>query len=153
MADFDLTKISSISEGKIIATINGKNVPLIEAKSVEAKVEFNKEDVRVLGNRWVGSKITSITGSGTFNVHYVDTRWAKVVQEYQDKGTLPKMTFTATMQDEVAANGKQTVQLQNVLLDGTTLFALEADDGTTENEMDFTFAGVKVIDSFKDIAR
>jgi len=153
MAEMNWQDIGAISEGKVIATIDGKNYTLFETKEFTPEIELNKEDVRVLGQRWVYSKVTSITGSGTLNVHFVSSMWAKIVEDYQNTGKLPKMSITGTMEDNTTGIGKQTIRFENFMPDGVKLLHLEADDGTTENEMDFTFAGIKIIQSFKGISR
>lgn len=151
--ELNMQDIGAISEGKVVATIDGKNITLLEAKEFTPEVEFNKEDVRALGNRWVGSKVTSISGSGTLNLYYVSSMWNQIVEKYSTTGYLPKMSVTGTMEDTTTGIGKQTVRIDNFMPDSVKLIHLEADDGTTEQEMDFTFSGFKVITAFKDIKR
>jgi hypothetical protein len=146
-------EVLALSDGKVIATIAGKNYTLIEAKSGEATLSLNKEEVRSLGTRMVGHKVTSSEGTGTLNVHYVSSMWAEIAEQYKDGGAIPDISITATMESKTGSIGKQTVRLYGVLPDEVSLFSLEADDGTIEDEFDFTFEDFKLIDKFAALKR
>lgn len=150
MAGLDYQGIMALSEGTVFITIDGKNVPLIEVKEATAEGEFNKEDIFALGKRAKGSKVTSISFSGSLTLFHVSSMWNDMVRTYLDSGYLPKMTMTATMEDKSANNGKQVVSISGFMPDKITIFSLEADDGIAENEMDFTFDDMIPIESLKE---
>lgn len=153
MSTLDYAGVNAVSEGTVFVTIDGKNVPLIEVKEAKAKVELNKEDVRGLGKRLVGQKVTSAKGTGTLTTYFVTSMWVKMLADYQATGYLPRMTMTATMEDKSAQNGKHVVSIGGFMPDNLALFQLEADDGIAENEMDFTFDSISPIEAFKEPTR
>lgn len=153
MSELNRQDVGVVSEGRVVMEMDGQNITLLEVKEFTPEVELNKEEIRSLNQRWTFSKVTGLLGSGTLSVHYVSTMWAKIVEDYQNYGKLPQMSIVGSMEDPSTAIGKQTVRIENFMPDSIRLIHLEADDGTTENEMDFTFSGIRIIQGFNDISR
>jgi hypothetical protein len=146
-------EVLALSDGRVVATINGKNYTLIEASTVSAKVSVNKESVNTLGNRMTGHIPTSAEGTGSLKTYYVNSMWADVVQNWKEKGIMPDISITGTMESTRGSIGKQTVRLYGVIPDEISLFDIEAGDGVIEDEWDFTFEDFKIIDQFKALSR
>jgi hypothetical protein len=153
MSELNYGDVIALSEGKVFATIDGANVPLLEVKEATAELELNKEEVFALGKRIKGHKVTSAGGSGSLTLYWVSSMWNKIAEEYLRSGRLPYMTMTAINEDKSSSIGKQVVNIGGFMPDKIVLFNLEADDGIAENEMDFTFDSFKQVEAFKEIQR
>lgn len=153
MATLDYGDVLALSEGTVYVTIDGRNIALIEVKEATAKIEFNKEDVRGLGKRMTGQKVTGASGSGDLTLYTLSSEWNKLMARYLKDGYLPKISMTATMEDKSSSVGKQVVTLSGFMPDEISLFNLEADDGISENEMGFTFDDFIMPEAFKEPKR
>jgi hypothetical protein len=153
MAELNAQDVIALSEGSVFVTIDGKNIPLIEVKEATADLEFNKEDVPRLGQRMVGNKVTSASSKGKLTTYFVSSMWNKIAADYLAGAGLPRMTMTATMEDKSSSLGKQVVTLGNFMPDKINLFNLEADDGVSENEMDFTFDSFNMTQALNELQR
>lgn len=141
----------STKDAKIFTTINGEVRTMLEAEAFTAKIEKNKEDVQTLGNHWKRKKTTSVEGTGTLGQYKVNSNWLKYGVPYTEGGGDLYFDITLVIEDPTSHAGKQTVLLTGVNLDDIPIADFEADDGVMEDEMDFTFEGVKLIDAFDGV--
>ena len=58
-------------EGRAYAKIDGNNEELFYAKTIEAKVEKTKSQVKSIGRRMVGHKTTGAEGTGSMTIYYI----------------------------------------------------------------------------------
>lgn len=135
-------------EGKATVVANGEVIELFDCKSIEAKIEKNKEDVRTIGNRALQKKTVGWEGTGSMTLHYTTSKFRKLVIDYAKTGKDFYFTLTIVNEDSDSTIGKQTVVLYDCNFDSVVLAKLDVDSAVLEEDMDFTFSGVDILDEF-----
>lgn len=150
MADHILKAGDTISgqEGRVYANMDGNIEFLMEVKNLTATVEMQKEDVYTLGHRGAQHKYTGWSGSGSMTLHYVTTRYAAWAAKYNETGVFNPFTITIINNDPASSIGKQTVVLEDVLLDSIDISKLDVENNVLDMDLDFTFDNFSVIDQF-----
>lgn len=120
---------------------------ILEIQTFEAKVIANREEVSLGMSK--DSKITSLSGEGTFAIKKFFTRGKKEILEAWKRGEDPRATFIAKVQDP-DAKGKQSerVSIDNVWFN--ELLLLQFEKGTPSQE-EFSFGFTPEDASFVDI--
>lgn len=135
-------------EGRAYATINGQVEEMFYIKSLEAKIEKQKTEVRTLGRRGTQHKATGWSGSGTMTIYYVTTLFRQLMLEYIKTGRDVYFDVTVVNEDPTSSIGRQTVVLKGVNLDNTILAKLDVDSEVLDEDIDFTFDDVDILDRF-----
>ncbi|WP_413627685.1 phage tail tube protein [Fructilactobacillus vespulae] len=136
------------NSGRVTVTIDGNNYNLAEIEEIEAKLEGNTEEVKVLGRRMTGHKLTSLEGTGSLTMYHITSRFAEIAANFAETGAYPDISMTLTVEDPSSNTGKQVVQLMNVILNDSMLASLKSDDGILEMDTDFTFDDFKILQQF-----
>ena len=136
------------TEGSVIATIDGQVETLFYVKDFEANVDFNKEEVKFLGSRATHHKVTGWEGTGSMTIHYMTSLFRKIIIGYVKHATLPQMTLVGTNDDPASSLGRQTAVLKGVILDGSVITKLAAEDEVLDEDVDFTYEDVDLLDEF-----
>ena len=112
-------------------------VLVMEVKSFEAKVTANREEIQIGMSK--DSKLTSLSGEGTYSVYKVYTRGKKKVLEAWKKGKDPRSTLVGKIKDPDSPGGQgERVTIDNVWLN--ELILLQFEKGTPcEEEYSFGF--------------
>ncbi len=145
-------KFDAISgkEGSAYVNIDGKNEELFCAKSVEAKIELSKSDVKCIGKRMVGSKTTGMKGTGTIKEYYGFPLFSELVYEFKKTGKPLYFDMVVRNTDPASSFGGQTVLLKDCSIDGITLAKLDGDsDDPLEDEIGFTFEDYDILEAFR----
>ena len=116
-----------------------------EISAFQAKIEFNKEDIDVLGEMMTQHKITGYSGTGSMTLKKVNSRMIKILSDFVKDGTEPDVTIVGKLADP-ANGGSERISLTGISFDDLTLFDFEV-KALGEYECPFTFTGFKVIDS------
>jgi hypothetical protein len=139
----DATKVISGRFGKLFDA-DGKW--LTNVTKVNATVDFEKEDVMVSGTRWIGKKITGISGSGDFTGYLVTTELLDNIGAGTDdtqSALVTELIYTITDPDN--GNGTYRVRLKGVTFDSIPL--ITSDVGSiVESDFAFTFTGYQIMD-------
>lgn len=136
-------------EGTAYITIDGRNEPMFEVKTIEATVELQKTEVKTLGKRQTQHKVNGAIGSGSMTIHKVTSRYADIVVNYLKRGTLPEITLKVTNSDPSSSIGRQTTLLNNVIIDSAVIAKLDVDAETLDEDVDFTFDDAEILERFK----
>ncbi|MCM3626877.1 Phage tail tube protein [Paenibacillus catalpae] len=138
-------------------TINGREARLFidseeigYAKSFEATIEKNKVDVAVLGNRWLGKKTTSLSGTGTLTLYKVTTKFSKMLLEYATTGKDVYFTLQGVLDDPGAGRGTERITLLNCNIDSVKIGQFNVEAEVLEEEIPFTFEGAEIPEALKD---
>lgn len=135
-------------EGKATIIANGQVIELFDCKSIEATMEKTKEDVKTIGNRALQKKTVGWEGTGSMTMHYVSSQFRKLAIEYAKTGRDFYFTLTIVNDDPTTSIGKQTIVLYDCNFDSVILAKLDVDSAVLEEDMDFTFSGVDMLDEF-----
>lgn len=141
----------SSKEATIFVTIDGENIPVIEATEFTAKLEKNKESVKTIGNRMTGHKTTSMEGTGSFNRYTVNSTFLEKGLDFMNGGSDLYFSANVTISDSTSSAGKQTVLLTGVNLDDINILNVSSDDDVITDESDLTFEGFQLITPFDGV--
>ena len=140
-------------EGTLFATIDGEVVPILECKSISAKIEKQKSEFKAIGYRGVQHKATGWKGTGALIVYYATSMFAKMIIEYAKDGVDKYFTLEITNDDPTSSIGKQTIFLFDVNMDDAEIAKLDTDAEFLDQQMNFTFSGVEMPNEFKGIKK
>ncbi len=138
----------SAAQGTAFMTVGTQNIVLFYAKSVEAKITKNKQDVRVAGRRSVGKKATSWSGSGTMSIYEITSAFKEMFLSYVNNGE--DVYFALQIVNEDARYGREVKQLTGCNFDEIIFAQFSDEDSFLEQELTFTFDGVELLEKYKD---
>ena len=137
-------------EGMLYLTINGQSLEYAEIIKFDAKIEYTKSDVKRLGARMDGSKITGAKGTGNIGLYYHRPEMRAMALEYLKTGKSPIFDAMVVNDDVTSAAGKQTTLVKNIVPDSTTIAMLDAEsDDTLKDEFSYTFDAFDLLNQFK----
>lgn len=149
MAEFTSANAISSKQAKAFITVNGQNHELFYAKSIEATLTKNKEEIRALGSRMVGHKTTSVQGEGTLTIYEITSMFKELFLKYVNEGVDVYFNLQITNEDPSTAHGRETKILTYCNFDEITIASFDTEDGVLEQELSFTFEGVELLEKFK----
>lgn len=136
-------------EGRAYAKINGNNEELFFAKAIEANIEKSKSEVKSIGKRMTGHKVTGLNGTGSMTMYYLTPLFRNLLAEYKKTGVDLYFDLVVENDDPTSSAGKQTVLLIGCNLDSTVLAKLDGDsDDPLEEDADFTFEDFDILTPF-----
>ena len=135
-------------EGRAYATINGQVEEMFYIKSLEATVEKEKAEVKTLGRRGTQHKATGWSGSGSMTIYYVTSLFRQMMLDYIKNGKDTYFDIQIVNEDPSSSIGKQTAVLKGVNLDKVIMASLDTESDALEEDVDFTFEDVDILDSF-----
>ena len=115
-----------------------------EMKSFQAKLEFQKEEIKVAGQMAVDTKLMSYTGKGSLQLHKVNSRMVKTLLNEIKAGKDPRFTLIGKLADP-NSEGAERIAIKNVSFDDLTLFDFEV-GAAGACECPFTFTDLECID-------
>lgn len=121
---------------------------LTNVKQAEATVEINKEEILRSGTRWVGHKVTSLTGTGSITSYKVTSQFIKVVGAIAKDNAKPYATELIFKLADPESNGAERIRLKGVQFDQISLGNFEV-GAIVEEELPFTFSGFELLDVIK----
>ena len=138
----------AIDERKIINGTHGTvfldGEEVAEVKSFQAKLEFQKEEVKIAGKMATGTKYMGYSGKGSLALHKVNSRMIKAIGQQIKEGKEPRFTIIGKLADP-DSDGVERIAINNVSFDDLTLFDFEVGAvGTCE--CPFTFTDIECID-------
>ena len=138
----------AIDERKIINGTHGTvfldGEEVAEVKSFQAKLEFQKEEVKIAGKMATGTKYMGYSGKGSLALHKVNSRMIKAIGQQIKEGKEPRFTIIGKLADP-DSDGVERIAINNVSFDDLTLFDFEVGSvGATE--CPFTFTDMETID-------
>ena len=151
----DTLKVNDVvdgAEGSCYAVINGEQVLLAYVKNIEATVEKNKSDIRVLGSTATKHRAVGWNGTGSMTMYYVSSRFREMMFDYMKTG---KDVYFDIIIENKNINSetmdRQTVVLHQVNIDKVSIAKLDIDSTELDEDIDFTFNGAELLNSFKEL--
>lgn len=133
-------------------TIDGRVEELMGIKNVEATIEKNKAEMKVVGKRGTQHKANGWNGTGSMTIYYFTTKFRQMMLDYVKTGKDLYFDLQIVNEDPTSTIGKQTVVLKNVNLDSVIIAKLDSEADMLDEEISFTFDDVDILDSFSDPA-
>ena len=84
-----------------------------EMKSFQAKLEFQKEEIKVAGQMATDTKLMSYTGKGSLSLHKVNSRMVKTLLDEIKQGKDPRFTLIGKLADP-NSEGAERIAIKNV---------------------------------------
>lgn len=135
--------VNTIMNGTFgVVTMNGHEV--LEAFGMEAKIELQKEAIKICGSLAEHEKYMGYKGTGTIRLKKTNSRMALQLVEGIKTGVLPEIEIMSELADP-AASGAERVQIKGVKFNDLTLANWEA-GALGEVEAPFTFTDFELID-------
>lgn len=139
------------AEGTVTAVINDRVVEMAEVVNITATIDLNKTNLKVLGNRMEQHKVTGASGTGSMSIHYVTSRWGKMVLDYLKTGKVTIFDINIKNQDPSSATGKQITKISGCIIDGADLAKLDIDADTLDQDVNFTFTDADYLTEFNEL--
>ena len=139
-------------EGVATAEIDGEVIELMELANINVKIEKTKSEFKAMGTRNTQNKTTGWKGTGSANVRYLSTRWAKLMLKYVKQGIDTYFTIVVTNEDPGSATGKQVIQVLGCNLDSLDIAKLDIDSDILDQNIDFTFNDFNVLEEFNKLS-
>jgi hypothetical protein len=139
-------------EGIATAEINGEIIELMELSNITITIEKTKTEFKAIGTRNTQNKTTGWKGTGSANVRYVSSRWAKLMENYVKTGKDTYFTIVVTNEDPGSATGKQVIQVLGCNLDSLDIAKLDIDTEILDQDVNFTFNDFNVLEEFNTLA-
>ena len=115
-----------------------------ELKAFQAKLEFQKEEVKIAGKMATGTKYMGYSGKGSLQLHKVNSRMIKAIGNQIKEGKEPRFTVIGKLADP-DSDGVERIALNNVSFDDLTLFDFEV-GALGHTECPFTFTDYDFLD-------
>lgn len=139
-------------EGRAFAQIDGINEEMFYVKTLEAKIEKQKAEVKVLGSRSVQHKAAGWTGTGSMTIYYMTPLFRNMMLDYIKNGKDTNFIIQIINEDPMSSIGTQTVCLKNVNLNSVVMAKLDTESDVLEEEVEFTFDDVDILNEFNSIS-
>lgn len=129
-------------------TIGNNRYNAMQMINFEATFEKNKTEVPILGKTGSGNKATGWSGTFSATMHYVSSIFRQMMLDYQNTGEDVYFEIQVTNEDPTSAAGRQTMVFIDCNIDGGTLAKFDADGEYLDEDVDGTFEGFKMPESF-----
>lgn len=142
------------AEGKIVVTIDGRNVEVACMRNITTNAEIQSNDMRVIGTRKVQNKNNGAKLTGTGNIYYGTNLFTDMVLQYINTGVMPEFSIQITNSDPTTSIGSQVMAYYGCTLTGTVPLSILNDEEAMLN-YDFNFAWTDVarLQAFNDPAK
>ena len=117
---------------------------IAEMKSFQAKLEFQKEEIKVAGQMATDTKLMGYSGKGSLSLHKVNSRMVQTLLNEIKQGKDPRFTLIGKLADP-NSEGAERIAIKNVSFDDLTLFDFEV-GAVGATECPFTFTDIECID-------
>ena len=132
-----------------ITTREGQRFLLFQAKSLEAKIEKEKEEVAILGQMQKGHKTVSANGTGTMTIYKNTALFDEMILRLVNEGVDTYFDLQVENDDPTSDAGARVVILTGCNIDAATVASFDAEGKYVEDEIAFTFEGVKAPQNFR----
>ena len=133
-------------------TMDGERYHLMQAISLEAKMEKTKQEVPILGKTGKGNKAVGWKGTGKATFHYNTSVFREVLYQFKEKGEDLYFDIQVTNEDPSSSVGRQTIVLKDCNLKGGVLAKFDANAEYLEEELEFTFEDWEMPERFTALA-
>ncbi len=142
------------AEGKIVVTIDGRNIEVACMRNITTNAEIQSNDMRVIGTRKVQNKNNGAKLTGTGNIYYGTNLFTDMVLQYINTGVMPEFSIQITNSDPTTSIGSQVMAYYGCTLTGTVPLSILNDEEAMLN-YDFNFAWTDVarLQAFSDPAK
>ena len=139
----------SSKEGTVYASVDGKNIPFAEIIEMEAKVELKTVDITPIGQRMTSKKVVGAEGTGSIKYYFQNPAIRNIIVNYVKEGKISEISIKYANEDPTSKAGRNSGVLKNVIFEKALLFKTSGEDNVLEEETDFSFNDIEILDTFK----
>lgn len=132
-------------------TDDGKKEELLHVKNIEITIKKNKSPMKVMGTTATKHKANGWEGTGKMTLYYASSKFREMTLKYMSTGIDTYFDMYIENQDPTSTIGRQTVWIKQVNLDDVVLAKLDIDSTELDEEVNFTFNGAELLNSFDEI--
>lgn len=136
-------------EGTAFIEIDGRNEEMFYLKNINAIVEKQKVQIRTLGKRGDQNKTTGWAGTGSATIYGITSTFVKLALDYIKNGRDVYVNIMVTNEDPTSSVGRQSVLLVDVNFDSYPITLLDVDADAIEQDLEFTFDDLDLLEAFK----
>ena len=153
MSDTIMNSKDAIHEGlaECYITIDGRRYNFMSMTDFESKWETNIVDVPILGKVGMGHKIAGGKGTWSGTMHYNQSCFREMANNYQKTGVMPYFEIQVSNEDPTSTVGRQTIILRDCLCDSFILAKFQAGEELLDEEISGTFKGWDLPEKFKEM--
>lgn len=142
------------AEGKIVVTIDGRNIEVACMRNITTNAEIQSNDMRVIGTRKVQNKNNGAKLTGTGNIYYGTNLFTDMVLQYINTGVMPEFSIQITNSDPTTSIGSQVMAYYGCTLTGTVpLSILNNEEAMLNYDFNFAWTDVARLQAFSDPAK
>lgn len=139
------------TQGTCFAVIDNTRTELMQVKNITATVEKKKTEIPILGITGKQHKAGGWNGTGKMTAYYVSSMFRKMMLDYIKTGKDTYFELMVTNEDPTSSTGTQTVVLKGVNIDTVVFTKLDVEKEALDEEMEFTFNDVDILDTFNEL--
>lgn len=143
--------VLSGEQGEVWATLNGRRMCMMHVKNIDANINYEKEQIPILGKRGKGNRKNGETYEGSMTVYYVTSAFRQLAETYKNSGKDFYFDLQIINEDKTSNAGKQMITLIDCNINSLVLAKLDADSSTLEEDMDFTFEDWRMDKAFNEL--
>ena len=142
------------AEGKIIITIDGRNIEVAGMRNITTNADIQSGDMRVVGTRKIQNKNNGVKPTGTGNIYYGSNLFTDMVLQYINTGVMPEFSIQITNDDPTTSIRTQVMAYYGCTLTGTIpLSVLNSEEAMLNYDFNFAWTDVARLQAFNDPAR
>ena len=142
------------AEGKIIITIDGRNIEVAGMRNITTNADIQSGDMRVVGTRKIQNKNNGVKPTGTGNIYYGSNLFTDMVLQYINTGVMPEFSIQLTNDDPTTSIGTQVMAYYGCTLTGTIpLSVLNSEEAMLNYDFNFAWTDVARLQAFNDPAK
>lgn len=135
--------------GKVIVTIDGKNIEVAGMRNITTNAEIQSSDMRVVGTRTIQDKPNGAKLTGTGNIYYGTDLFTSMVLQYINTGTMPEFTIQIINDDTATSVGTQSMAYYGCHLTGTVpMSILNSEEAMLNYDFNFAYTRVAQLSAF-----
>lgn len=135
--------------GAVYLVENGQRELVINCQEIVAEVKKNKQEIKVLGTNVSKQKAVGWSGTGTMTMYYGTSKLREIMGDYINQGIDKYFQLVISNNDPSSDIGTQTIALNGVNFDNTTMAKLDVNNTKLDEQISFTFQGVEILEKFK----
>ena len=139
------------ASGKVILTVDGKNVEVAGMRNITTNAEIQSTDMRVIGTKRIQDKPNGAKLPGKGNIYYGSNLFTDMVLDYINRGIIREFTVQIINDDPATSLGSQDMAYYGCHLTGTIpLSILDSEEAMMNYDFNFAWTRVSRLRSFND---
>ena len=139
------------ASGKVILTVDGKNVEVAGMRNITTNAEIQSTDMRVIGTKRIQDKPNGAKLTGKGNIYYGSNLFTDMVLDYINRGIIREFTVQIINDDPATSLGSQDMAHYGCHLTGTIpLSILDSEEAMMNYDFNFAWTRVSRLRSFND---